>query len=407
MVFPTVRKLVHPKVPALLAAVLLAAGCSGSTSTTSQSGDFTIGFALGLTGLIQPFDLPSMQTAQIAMDEINSKGGVLGRKLKAVSADTHSDVNQGANAGLSVMGKGAQMVVVSCDFDFGGPAASQAQAKGLVSFSVCAGSIKFGPQGVGDKAFTMGMAAAEEGSGMAEWAYNTKGFRSAFVMHQVYNAFNDESCSSFTNRWTQLAGAPSIVGKADFKDTDPSYDSQITAVRNASKAPDFIFLCSVSPGMPKMMRAIRSAGLQQPILENQSAGGDYWKSAIPDISNVYYTDLFSINGDDPSSAINNLVTEWKTKNPQSVSVVDGHMPSGYGLIYVWSDAVKQAGSFDGAKVAKTLEGFKDHQTPIGPWTYNAQFHINLNRQMRLNQIQNGKTTFMQELRPQTLVLPSV
>jgi branched-chain amino acid transport system substrate-binding protein len=402
------RKIGHAKIPALLAGFILCVACSNSsTSSSAGSGDYTIGFATAQTGLIQPFDLPSMQTAQIAINELNAKGGVLGRKIKVVSADTHSDVNQGANAGIAVMDKGAQMVVVSCDYDFGGPAASQAQTRGYVSFSVCAGSIKFGPQGVGDKAFTMGMAAAEEGSGMAEWAYKTKGFRTAFVMHQVYNAFNDESCSSFTNRWTQLAGASSIAGKADFKDTDPSYDSQITAVRSAAKAPDFIFLCSVSPGMPKMMRAIRSAGLQQPILENQSAGGDYWKSAIPDISNVYYTDLFSINGDDPSPAINNLVSEWKTKYPQSVSVVDGHMPSGYGLIYVWADAVKQAGSFDGAKVAKALEGFKDHSTPIGPWTYNSQYHINLTRQMRLNQIQNGKTTSIQQLRPETLVLPSV
>lgn len=402
------KEILSTKIAAVMSALLIGAACSSSSSSSSSgSGDFTIGFALGLTGLIQPFDLPSMQTAQIAIDEINAKGGVLGRKLKVVSADTHSDVNQGANAGIAVMEKGAQLVVVSCDYDFGGPAASQAQSRGFVSFSVCAGSIKFGPQGVGDKAFTMGMAAAEEGSGMAEWAYNTKGYRSAFVMHQVFNAFNDESCSSFTQRWTQLAGASSIVGKADFKDTDPSYDSQITAVRNSSRSPDFIFLCSVAPGMPKMMRAIRSAGLQQPILENQSAGGDYWKSAIPDISNVYYTDLFSINGDDPSAPINNLVSQWKSKYPESVAVLDGHMPSGYGLIYVWSDAVKQAGSFDGDKVARALETFKDHETPIGPWTYNAQFHINLNRQMRLNQVQNGKTTFVQQLRPQTLVLPSV
>jgi branched-chain amino acid transport system substrate-binding protein len=386
--------------------VVTVAACGGSTTQTNSS-DYTIGFAIGQSGFMQGFDVPAMQAAQIAMNEINAKGGLLGRKLVAVSSDNHSDVNQSANAGIAVIDKGAQMMAVSCDYDMGGGAASQAQSKGMLVFSECAGSFKFGPQGVGNLAFTMGLAAAEEGSGLAEWAYNTKGFKTAFVIHQIVNAFNDESCNTFSQRFTQLAGAGSILGTADFKDTDPSFNSQITKIRSLAKPPDTIFLCSFSPGMPKMIRAIRSAGLTQPILENQSAGGDAWKSAIPDISNFFYTDNFSINGDDPSPAINNLTSLWKSQNAASVPILDGHMPDGYGMIYVWADAVKQANSFDAAKVAAALETFKDHDTPIGPWTFDSQYHINLSRQMRLNQVQNGKTTFLQLLRPQQLVTPTV
>jgi hypothetical protein len=63
------RKLGSARIPALLAGLLLFAACSSSSpSSSAGSGDYTIGFALGQTGLIQPFDLPSMQTAQIAID---------------------------------------------------------------------------------------------------------------------------------------------------------------------------------------------------------------------------------------------------------------------------------------------------------------------------------------------------
>jgi branched-chain amino acid transport system substrate-binding protein len=389
-----------------LAAALALCAC-GNESPSNTNSDYVIGFAIGKTGFMEGFDVPAMQAAQIAMKEINDKGGLLGRKLVAVSSDNHSDVNQSGTAGLDVISKGAKMVAVSCDYDMGGGAASQAHNKGLMVWSECAGSFKFGPQGVGPHAFTMGMAAAEEGSGLAEWAFNTKGLKTAFVMHEVVNAFNDESCNTFSNRFSQLAGASGVVGKADFKATDPSFNSQITQIRNLSKPPDAIFLCSFSPGMPKMIRAIRSAGINSVIIENQSAGGDAWKSAIPDISNMFYTDNFSINGDDPSPAINNLVTLWKQQNPNSVPIVDGHMPDGYGLIYVWAAAVQKANSFDPAKVSQVLESFTNEPTPIGPWTFTAQYHINLKREMRLMQIQGGKTTFLQTLVPSTLVTPTV
>ena len=64
-------------------------------------------------------------------------------------ADTKTDQAEGAKAGLAVLDKGADLVIVSCDYDFGAPAALQAQSAGKVSFFLCAESIKAGIPGVG------------------------------------------------------------------------------------------------------------------------------------------------------------------------------------------------------------------------------------------------------------------
>jgi hypothetical protein len=67
-----------------------------------------------------------------------------------VNADTKTDRAEGAKAGLTVIDEGADMVVVSCDYDFGSPAALAAESAGpAVSFFLCAESIKAGIQGVG------------------------------------------------------------------------------------------------------------------------------------------------------------------------------------------------------------------------------------------------------------------
>ena len=55
---------------------------------------------------------------EVAIEEINAKGGLLGRQLKIIYADTKSDIAYGATAAQDVIDKGAQMVVVTCDYDY-------------------------------------------------------------------------------------------------------------------------------------------------------------------------------------------------------------------------------------------------------------------------------------------------
>ena len=48
---------------------------------------------------------------------------MLGKQIEFVTADTKSDQAQGANAAIEVLEEGAELVLVTCDFDFGSPAA--------------------------------------------------------------------------------------------------------------------------------------------------------------------------------------------------------------------------------------------------------------------------------------------
>ena len=87
---------------------------------------------------MQAYDKPAQDAALIRIDEINKAGGLLGKQIKVVTADTKTDRAEGAKAGLEVLDKGAELVIVSCDYDFGAPAALAAEAAGKVSFFLCA-----------------------------------------------------------------------------------------------------------------------------------------------------------------------------------------------------------------------------------------------------------------------------
>lgn len=64
-----------------------AAGGSGSCSDTSP---IKVGMAVGLTGAYAPGDVPYSHGVQLAVDELNAKGGIDGRKVELIILDTQS-----------------------------------------------------------------------------------------------------------------------------------------------------------------------------------------------------------------------------------------------------------------------------------------------------------------------------
>ena len=73
------------------------------------------------------------QHGQAVDDQTNAKGGLLGRKLKWIEGDTKTDRTEAAKVGQNLIDEGAELLFVSCDYDFGAPAALKAEAAGVIS----------------------------------------------------------------------------------------------------------------------------------------------------------------------------------------------------------------------------------------------------------------------------------
>ncbi len=72
--------------------VLLAStvGCASPTSTSDDQ-DIKVGFLIALSGVGAIFGPPTVNCATLAVEEINNAGGINGRKLELVVADTATD----------------------------------------------------------------------------------------------------------------------------------------------------------------------------------------------------------------------------------------------------------------------------------------------------------------------------
>jgi len=376
-------------------------GQGGESSGSSESGPITLGFAIGQSGFMQVYDVPPLTAAEFAIEDINAEGGPNGRKFEVVTADTKSKPELSGDAATQVLSNGAEVVVTSCDFDQGAPAAIVAQEQGVLAFSTCAGSTGFGPTGIGPLAFTMASAAGAEGATMAEWGYEKKGFKTAYALVDDTLDFAKQQAYGFTTRWEEIGGT--LLGEDTFKQEDQSIASQINKIKGLSEEPDAIFVTSVMPGEASVIKQIRAAGLDMPILAEEDADGDFWKEAVPDVSDVYFVTYVSIYGDDPDQAVNELVARFQKKEgklPENSTFI-----TGYALIEALAKAVEGAGgSTEGAALQKQLETFNKEPLLLTT-TFTDKYHITLNRTLRVMEIQDGKTTFVEEWTPKVTPIP--
>ena len=348
--------------------------------------DITIGFAIAQSGWLEAYDTPATTAARIRIEEINAAGGLLGRQIKWIEADTKSDQQQSASAGLQLIDEGADMLVVSCDYDFGAPAALAAESEGINSFFLCAEDVKAGIQGVGPNSFSASVLAAVQGATMAEWSMAERDAKTGYVLLDTTIEYNKGICTGFD--WMFPTAGGDIVGRDTFKNGDASIASQITRIKALPQEPDVIMLCSYIPGAASAVRQIRAAGINSLILNGSAVDGSYWLGATPDLSGFVVPVQGSIYGDDPRADVEafNVAYEKAT----GARPASSYAYPGYVLIDLWAKAVERAGTVDGSEVTAELEKMTDEPTAFGPRSFSDELHHQNAAEMQIIEITNAK-----------------
>ncbi|WP_225080092.1 ABC transporter substrate-binding protein [Streptomyces sp. CoT10] len=370
---------------------LALSACTMSTDTASSNhdgtGPITIGFIGGMSGVFAPYEKPALDGAELAVKEINAAGGVDGRPLKLVTEDNKSDINESARAGQAILDDGAVASLVPVDLNYGGGAAQVIQGAGKIAMSVGGGSTqwaKFGPL-----VYNVGTTATSDGAAMAQFAHD-KGIKDAYLMVDTISDFSQELCDGFKTRFTELGGR--ILGSDTFNNKDTSLGAQITRMKSAAPQPGIIANCSFPPGGALMVKQLRDAGIDSPLISSNGMDGDFWfKNSMPNLSGVYTVDWASVWGDDPAPGVNKLVKDLATaqgSQPQNQFGVTGYI-----AVKAIVAAMQKAGSTDGDKVAAALNSFKREDVGI-PLTFDKDFHMDRTREYRILQVVNGRPKFV-------------
>lgn len=374
----------------LLTPFLLTAG-----TARAEEPPIVIGFAIAQSGWFAPFDSGS-EAAEIAIKDINAKGGVLGRKLVSVYADTKSDRVKSAKAALEVLNKGAELVIISCDYEMGGPAGLAAGKAGKIAFSLCANEPRIGR--LGPSVFSIGPPTQTYGAAVAEWGYKEKGLRNLFVLLDDTTEYTKEYCFGMTTAWKGLEGA-TIVGSDNFKNSDPSIATQIAHLKNTKPAPDAIALCTYPPGGINVVRQLRSAGVTATVFSTNAMDGTFWLNAVPNLKDFYVAVMASVYGDDPRPDINDLNKRIEEKTGKPMTFGEGY--TGYAVIQMLSRAVEHAKSLDAKALTDVLETFRNEPSLVGPVTFTKDFHMTPKLPTQIIAAEGGTRKWAATVEPRT------
>ena len=382
------------------AAALVVAGCGSSnkSSTTSSSSSSSsskkpiiIGAAIDFTALMAPTDDPALYGAEIEANKINAAGGVNGRKIVFDIANTQLKPDQTRASALNLISKGANILWVTCDVDFATPAIEVGLTSKLLTISPCIGTDQMGPKRFGSEgqlAYSFGNVAEDEGAADAQIAIK-QGWKTADVVTDKQIVYNVNVCQAFTNKFKSLGGK--IVSQQTWTQGDHTVGN--VASRVNSSHPAVIQICTTgAPDVSTFLTDVRSAGNQTPVLAPWSLDGTWWMPKSPSVSTNVWTDSYaSIYGDDPSSAVRQMISQL---------TAEGHAPTTGGFVTgaaaidgIVAAIKADGGSVDGAKLASVVQGFHDLATISGPVSFSAQFHTVFGRTYRVMEVVHGKGHF--------------
>jgi branched-chain amino acid transport system substrate-binding protein len=376
--------------------VVYAATATARTSSTSAS-PIVIGWAFDSKGAMAPFDNPALAAAKLRLKTWNAKGGVNGRQIVLKTCDTQGNKAPIAKAcALRLLGQGAKVMFTTCDVDLAAPVVQEAINRGVLAVAACIGTDQMGPKRFGTKgrlAFSFGNVAQDEGSAMAQYAWN-KGWRKAALATDGVIVYFKNVVQAFKVRWLQLGGT--IVDQETYHSLGGNDVNNTVSRLNGVKADVIVTSTAGAFGaLSTLISGLRSLGNDTPIINSWAGDGNYWLPKSPPVTNYWFVTYASVFGDDPNPAVNTLAKQVKAGT--------GGFLTGPAAIDGVLTAIKRAGSTNGTALAAQMEKFKNLPTISGKVSFSPQLHTVFGRQYRVIQIQDNKPKYVGLIKAKVVV----
>lgn len=370
----------------------------GGTDTTqpTDTSPIIIGAAVDLSQNMAPFNTPANRAAEIMVERINDAGGVLGGRmleLRTLDATVEPDVVKAT--AIDLIDQGAEILMVTCDFDFAVPAIQEALAANILAVAPCIGTDAMGPNNLGEAgriAFSFGDQAQDEGAVLAEFAFD-QGWEDAVVVKNNLLIYFQDVVDAFAVRFEELGG--NVVATEEFVGFDGTIGSVVTAVANQEK--DVIAISSGFDDLPAFVFGLRALGDNTPIVCSWACDGTFWYQEGELLNDFYYNTKVSLFGDDPNQEVQDFLAELTDRGgpPATAAWLGGAQ-----AVQAIAEAIEATGGTDAAAMAAYLETFDNKSLIMGEVTLNADNHTVFGRPHRIMKVTDSMPAFL-ELRTAT------
>jgi branched-chain amino acid transport system substrate-binding protein len=377
---------------------LLAAAMAVTPMLAAQAQDtIKIGFVGGFTGYLAPYDQPTLQGIELAVDQINKAGGIDGKiKIELITRDMRSDTAQGAVMAQEVVDAGIQVMISPCDVDPSVAAGQISQAAQIPTIAACA-STPILPGIVGDYMFANYTADNLQATALADYALE-QGYKNAVVLISRDTPYTEKLPLYFAQVFEKKGGK--VDSTLEFKMGQQDFSAEVTKIKEISPAPDVIMTAAYEPDFPAFIKQLRSAGITAPVL-----GSDGIDSPTTlELGEVAEGVVFS-NAGYPSagSALEKFNADFKAHFGEEPSAI--FTATGYDVIKIVEAAVKATGGdLAGPAIRDAIDNLENVAVATGSITYKGMNRVPL-RVVALNRVTGGAKTHVADVTPNGADVP--
>jgi branched-chain amino acid transport system substrate-binding protein len=367
--------------------LLFSLGLILSSCSKKQEMGIPVGQFASLTGPQATFGQSTDKGVQLALDEINGSGGVLGQPIRLITKDNQSKPGETSTAVRELITRDKVVALIG-EVASGRSleAAPIAQRSGIPMISPASTNEKVTE--TGDHIFRVCFIDPFQGTVCAKFAHKL-GATKAAILTDVSKDYSLGLAKSFQEEFTKEGGI--ITGTQSYSGGDKDFSAQLTAIKSGN--PQVVFLPAYYTEAPLIIRQARQLGITVPFV-----GGDGWDSTElvsvggPSVEGCYFSNHFSNQSTDPQVVA--FVNAYRKKYNEDP---DAMVALGYDALLLLADAMKRAGTTDPAKVNAAIAATKDFPGVTGKITLDA--HRNPNKPAVMLEVKNGKFAYVETIAP--------
>ena len=370
------------KIRTLLLALVSAAGLSAADPI--KIGEFAC-----LTGKDATFGQSQHKGIQLALEELNAAGGVLGRPIELITDDNQSKPGESATIAKKLISRD-KVIAVLGEVTSGRSLEVAPLAQGAKIPMIATGATNPAVTQKGNYIFRVCFIDDFQGTVMAKFALTDLKARKVATLTSVSSAYSVGLAQFFKETFT--AGGGTVVAEQKFSEGDKDFRAQLTAIKAANV--DAVFVPGYYTEAALIARQARSLGLAMPLF-----GGDGWESEKlleiggDALNNSYYSTHFTPENKEPGVAgfVKKFKARWNGETP------DAYAALGYDALYILVDAIKRAGGTDGPKLREALAATKNFSGASGSTTIDKD--RNASKPATIITITDGKLKFHKTVAP--------
>lgn len=358
-----------------LASIILIA----AMTTTPSRADIKIGFQVPLTGPAATDGKSAQIAGEMAVEDINAAGGVLGQKLQLVTYDDQAKSDQAIFTANKLIGEDGVKLVVNGSYSASGRAAAPVfQKAGVVMIS--AYGVHPDITRAGDYMFRLVHLGPPQGAATALYIGKTLGLKKISII-TMDNDYGQATMGGF------LEAAPKygieVVNKYSYSLKDRQFGSIVASVKRDN--PDGIYATGYFFTGGPLVAQLRAAGITVPIVGSQAFDSEkFIEIAGPAAEGTYIIDSF--DRDRKDETLQKFFAGFKQRAgyaPEGVAAIT------YSAVRLMADGIKRANSAEPDKVRDALATTKDFPLLEGNMNGFNSLHEMI-MPVHVNEIKDGK-----------------